>query len=206
MRDFYADVEAGTVPQYDILVTNPPFSGDHKERILKFCLKSGEKGCNTSSTSHSSPPHTGKPFALLMPNYVANKSYFKAAVQGQASSAAVREDQTAERGDEAGPSTSGRPPSAAAAALTDPFFVVPAVKYEYHHPEDTGHDSSPFFSIWCARIEGDPRVRRLEVHDVDVSSPLTCPLSGSCSSGRTREKCCSGGRKRSGERSVGGGS
>ena len=29
-----------------------------------------------------------------------------------------------------------------------PFFLVPSVKYEYMHPEGTGHSSSPFFSIW----------------------------------------------------------
>ncbi len=40
-RDFYADVRKGRVPEYDILVTNPPYSGDHKERILKFCMDSG---------------------------------------------------------------------------------------------------------------------------------------------------------------------
>lgn len=30
MSDFYKDLEQGTVPEHDVLVTNPPFSGDHK--------------------------------------------------------------------------------------------------------------------------------------------------------------------------------
>lgn len=58
-RDFYADVREGTVPDYDILITNPPYSGDHKEKIIKFCVESR------------------RPWALLMPNYVYNKAYFQ---------------------------------------------------------------------------------------------------------------------------------
>ena len=102
-RDFYADISAGKVPDYDILITvgsgvlhsgywteqfvsflfgfcvhksirqkhilsthtpclcaqNPPYSQDHKERIIEFCAESGKAWC------------------LLMPNYVANKSYFQ---------------------------------------------------------------------------------------------------------------------------------
>ena len=27
-----------------MLVTNPPYSGDHKEKIIKFCLESGKSG------------------------------------------------------------------------------------------------------------------------------------------------------------------
>ena len=32
-RDFYADIATGQLPQqYDVLLTNPPYSGDHKQR------------------------------------------------------------------------------------------------------------------------------------------------------------------------------
>jgi hypothetical protein len=40
---------------YDVLVTNPPYSADHKERALGFCLASA------------------KPWLLLLPNYVAGE-------------------------------------------------------------------------------------------------------------------------------------
>eukprot|EP00048_Salpingoeca_helianthica_P020694 m.7968 g.7968 ORF g.7968 m.7968 type:complete len:244 (-) comp5137_c0_seq1:185-916(-) len=59
-EDFYAVVKADEVPSYDILLTNPPYSGDHKERCLQFCVQSG------------------LPFALLMPCYVSVKQYFTA--------------------------------------------------------------------------------------------------------------------------------
>eukprot|EP00669_Euglena_mutabilis_P000479 TRINITY_DN10705_c0_g1_i1.p1 TRINITY_DN10705_c0_g1~~TRINITY_DN10705_c0_g1_i1.p1 ORF type:complete len:321 (+),score=44.23 TRINITY_DN10705_c0_g1_i1:45-965(+) len=61
-RDFYGDIAAGTVPEFDVLLTNPPFSGDHKERVLKFC-------CERATA-----------WALLLPGYVATKSYYSAAI------------------------------------------------------------------------------------------------------------------------------
>jgi hypothetical protein len=60
-RDFYADIAAGTVPEFDVLVTNPPFSGDHMKRALEFAV-----GC-------------GKPWFLLMPDFVATKGYYRVA-------------------------------------------------------------------------------------------------------------------------------
>ncbi|EFJ51651.1 hypothetical protein VOLCADRAFT_120421 [Volvox carteri f. nagariensis] len=100
-RDFYQDVKCGDVPPYDILVTNPPYSADHKERILEFCLRSG------------------KPWALLLPNYVATKAYFGQLLDSTTTAASQR-----------------------------PFFLTPQARYSYEHPEGTGHLESPFFSIW----------------------------------------------------------
>jgi hypothetical protein len=56
--DFYAAQEEGKCPSFDVLVTNPPFSADHLERIVKFAFESN------------------KPFALLMPAFVADKPWF----------------------------------------------------------------------------------------------------------------------------------
>jgi hypothetical protein len=58
-RDFYKDVAAGAVPAHDVLITNPPYSDDHKQRCLDFV-----QGGNA-----------GRPFLLLMPAYVACKAY-----------------------------------------------------------------------------------------------------------------------------------
>lgn len=57
-EDFYAVAAAGRCPEFDVLVTNPPFSGDHMRRALEFAAS------------------CGKPWALLMPDFVAKKSYF----------------------------------------------------------------------------------------------------------------------------------
>ena len=57
-EDFYLKIAEGTIPEYDCLVTNPPYSADHVERLMKFCMEST------------------KPFFLLLPNYVYCKPYF----------------------------------------------------------------------------------------------------------------------------------
>jgi len=51
-EDFYARIAANDVPQHDVLVTNPPYSGGNVEKLLQFCATKRP------------------PFALLMPNWV----------------------------------------------------------------------------------------------------------------------------------------
>eukprot|EP00978_Attheya_sp_CCMP212_P012697 scaffold31776_cov45-Attheya_sp.AAC.1 len=66
-RDFYADVAQEKVPLHDVLITNPPYSTNHKEQCLEFCVKKLRQ--------------TGTPFFLLLPNYVALKEYYRHATQ-----------------------------------------------------------------------------------------------------------------------------
>lgn len=61
-EDFYRNVEEGNIPEHDVLLTNPPYSGDHFRRILSFC------GAST------------KPWLLLLPNFVCRKTYYREAV------------------------------------------------------------------------------------------------------------------------------
>ena len=58
--DFYAVTAAGDEPPFDVLVTNPPYSGDHIEKTLNYCAASG------------------KPWLLLVPNFVARSEYYTA--------------------------------------------------------------------------------------------------------------------------------
>lgn len=58
MEDFYSKQETDSVPNYDVLITNPPYSGDHVENLITFCIQSQ------------------KPYFLLMPNYFYTKDYF----------------------------------------------------------------------------------------------------------------------------------
>jgi hypothetical protein len=44
------------------MITNPPYSGEHKAKLLEYL---------------ASPLHGNKPFALLLPIYVVTKSYWK---------------------------------------------------------------------------------------------------------------------------------
>ena len=63
MEDFYKVIEAKACPDYDVLVTNPPYSNDHVPRLLSFATR--EK----------------KPFFLLMPNWCYTKEYYSRITQ-----------------------------------------------------------------------------------------------------------------------------
>jgi hypothetical protein len=66
--DFYASkaYEDPANTTHDVVVTNPPFSEDHKERCLRWALA------------------TRKPFALLLPAYVVERRWFREAFGGDA--------------------------------------------------------------------------------------------------------------------------
>lgn len=62
-RDFYKDIEESCVPHHDTLITNPPYSDNHKEKCLEFCVQQFRE--------------RGRCFFLLMPNYVAARNYYR---------------------------------------------------------------------------------------------------------------------------------
>jgi hypothetical protein len=68
-RDFYVDVAKKLIPTHDILVTNPPYSGEHKPKLLNYLLSTIQNSNNTTLQP--------KPFALLLPIYTATKNYWK---------------------------------------------------------------------------------------------------------------------------------
>lgn len=106
--DFYAtDAYTGVVGRgdaaagaFDVLATNPPYSGDHKRRCLEFAL-----ACE-------------RPFALLVPAYVAEKKYFADACAA----------------------------AGAAPFFLGPPRGSP--EYGYDHPHGTGKRVAPFASVW----------------------------------------------------------
>lgn len=57
-EDFYNKIITNEIPKYDVLVTNPPYSLQHMEKLLDFVFQSQ------------------KPFCLLVPNYVYMKEYY----------------------------------------------------------------------------------------------------------------------------------
>ncbi len=113
--DFYVDIRQNKFPQYDILVTNPPYSSNHKERCLDFAVNQLKKN--------------GRPFFLLMPNYVSTKEYFRKITQ-----------------------------------TIQVVFIAPSAShpYEYIHPEGTGHDKSPFESVWFCGVSGNEDMKALK--------------------------------------------
>ena len=61
-EDFYAVAASGRCPDHDVVLTNPPYSGDHFRKILRFVGESG------------------KPWLLLLPNFVCRKQYYEPAI------------------------------------------------------------------------------------------------------------------------------
>jgi hypothetical protein len=66
-EDFYAAAEAGRTPAFDVLLTNPAYSGDHIPRLLDFVAREALA--------------KDRAFALLMPAYVCGKDYYARAVE-----------------------------------------------------------------------------------------------------------------------------
>lgn len=60
-EDFYTTMRLRAIPPHDVLLTNPPYSSDHMERLLRFVANNNDS----------------RPFCLLVPNYVYMKDYFQ---------------------------------------------------------------------------------------------------------------------------------
>ena len=66
-EDFYnfAEQGRGGPGDYDLLMTNPPYSANHVHRLFKYCVKSK------------------KPFCLLLPHYFYTEPYYKETIGAQ---------------------------------------------------------------------------------------------------------------------------
>lgn len=70
-EDFYAAISQKSTPEYDVLLTNPPYSGDHWDRLLDFgCYGADASGIEGGSGS-------SRPLLALMPDFIAERSGFK---------------------------------------------------------------------------------------------------------------------------------
>ena len=128
-RDFYADIASGTTPRHDALVTNPPYSADHKQRLLDFLVAPRLAGASASVSA--------APFMLLMPAWLVATDYWQGFLERLA---AARESRRTPDGDE----ERARKLEQRAGV----FYVSPCARYAFTHPEATGHASSPFHSVW----------------------------------------------------------
>jgi len=105
-EDFYAVTSKNQQPDFDVIVTNPPYSDDHIEKCLRFCVESG------------------KPYFLLLPNYVYTNGYFKN-IEGDLSTS----------------SSKGKH-----------YYVIPPCRYQYTSPlgmrSQRESKTSPWVSFW----------------------------------------------------------
>lgn len=156
--------------EYDIMITNPPFSGEHKAKLLKYI-----GGIN-------------KPFAILLPLYTATKAYWRAFVDFTSSisplkssliefpsgSPSQRDVQSHNKDKSSYNKKSNKISNVSnisdktnekvkpvADVVTYITYILPPDNYEYTHPEGTGKDQPPFYSSWFVGTGPccDPTVR-----------------------------------------------
>ena len=148
-EDFYAAVREGAVPDFDILITNPPFSGDHMKRTLDFALR------------------CGKPFLLLLPEFVEEKKYYQKYLQrveeGTAGVGGAQSSDTIANASSSSSSSSSnsKPKAAAPIRLSKPVYLGPTRRpYQFSAPgrdldgvkpfiERTHHTELPFQVFAC---------------------------------------------------------
>ena len=131
-EDFYAVVREGRVPDHDVLLTNPPYSGDHFRKILEFCGRSR------------------KPWLLLLPNFVCRKTYYRPSLALPLETARGSAKHVPRNGGDR-----------AAAAKEKPLFLIPdpARPYRYWAPGRAGFErrakgTTPFETFWYVHFGG----------------------------------------------------
>ena len=157
--DCYSEWASGSVPAFDVMVTNPPYSADHVRRLLAFAAASG------------------RPWFCLMPSYVHLRPEWAEELGDSAAGGAgperggrrkrPRDDEAAAAGD----TRAGVAPGSG--CLGSVFFVAPRKRYTYFVPKGMqgdagsangkkrtntgprGAKTSPFPSMWyCCAGEG----------------------------------------------------
>ena len=134
-EDFYAVIEQNRVPPHDVLLTNPPYSGDHFRKILEFCGRSE------------------KPWLLLLPNFVCRKTYYQPSL-------GLAEDGP-EDGEDSGMHIKKTEPNAERKEKEKPLFLIPdpTKPYRYWAPgragfEERAKGTTPFETFWYVHFKG----------------------------------------------------
>lgn len=149
-QDFYELIRNDAVPEFDVLVTNPPYSGDHMEKLLRFCT--GEQ-CR-------------RPWFLLMPNYVYTKDYYDGIVGiggastakgGSGGAGGVQKALSLKHASPIGLTSAGA--VVQQAQPRPPFYVTPGGnrRYLYTTPkgrrqEKSAKYTSPFPTFWYCQV------------------------------------------------------
>ncbi|CAD7959799.1 unnamed protein product [Amoebophrya sp. A120] len=175
-RDFYKDLEEKNLPKHDILVTNPPFSADHKNKLFDYIYDEAVK-CEKEKRDT-------KPWCVLLPSWTCSKKFYrrflfklsavveerknrvkeqkkkKKAEQGKKvtdSSAGAEQNETKNSDD----ASSNNMKNAVAAEnkfdefdatserKAEVFYIAPRKKYEFQHDFNASNTkSAPFFGLW----------------------------------------------------------
>eukprot|EP00614_Pseudopedinella_elastica_P017942 CAMPEP_0172650924 /NCGR_PEP_ID=MMETSP1068-20121228/242542_1 /TAXON_ID=35684 /ORGANISM="Pseudopedinella elastica, Strain CCMP716" /LENGTH=375 /DNA_ID=CAMNT_0013465301 /DNA_START=319 /DNA_END=1446 /DNA_ORIENTATION=- len=185
----------GDLPPFDVLVTNPPYSGDHVERLLRFVAAASKEKKTTRHEekkrgTRSGNGQKGRAFFLLIPDYFEKRAFYRPGFAEAARAPPLRlrpkarypywtppglrpaklggaEDQQGQERGQSGPKS-----KAAAGGAAE------ARKARGHHNLALGHRTSPFSSSWHMILE--PILGHAEVIFVagqEGFCPAGCALS-----------------------------
>jgi len=108
-RDFYKDIETNSIPEYDVLITNPPYSGKHIEKLLQYIVSMTSSSASSSTSGNNDNKNRdrnkNKPCFLLLPHFVYTKDYYERTI-----------------------SRNGRNNSSF-------YFLIPEIRYQYVPPD-----------------------------------------------------------------------
>jgi hypothetical protein len=76
-RDFYKDISTNSIPEYDVLITNPPYSADHIEKILEYVVSMSSSASTSTENNKNKNNNKPKPCFLLLPHFVYTKDYYE---------------------------------------------------------------------------------------------------------------------------------
>lgn len=143
-RDFYADVAAKQVPEFDVMVTNPPFSSDHKERLLQFLIDDPRQ----------------RPFFLLLPSWVAQRSYWREFLAALRHRSEHRHEinSSIRLADFQDTSTSD-----SLEKEVGVFYWCPGGKYRFEHVDGfkaQGRAKAPFDAMWFVGVPKGPNAAK----------------------------------------------
>lgn len=112
-----------SLPEFDVLVTNPPYSGNHIERLMEFL---------------SSQQFGNRPWCLLLPNWVHKKDYYLHAT-------------TSSKGHGGSNNNNKRPPLQCQPFYLVPrkrYVYLPPKGFREAKKSDVHKKASPFVSMW----------------------------------------------------------
>lgn len=131
----YQDIANDDVPAFHVLFTNPPYSSDHKKRLLDFILQRQRLRLEAKELT--------EPFLLLLPSWTVGKAFFRHFLSSLAKlKAKTGEEQAAEVFYLCRRGAKGRPE-----------------KYGFHHVEGAGMARCPFFGLWICGGFGEATER-----------------------------------------------
>ena len=143
-EDFYDVVEGKRpAPPHDVLLTNPPYSSSHMERLLRFCARHAQ------------------PWILLVPSYVYAKPYFSSLFPGFFAGTTPNQGKLQGTVSQPAALNDGSAKGNGSRASDAPVLLVPSRRYIYTRAacstfaNDDKDGTSPFPSIWIARLAFD---------------------------------------------------